>query len=318
MDYLFVINPIAGRGRTRQVFPSLLAGFEELDLAFEAYPTARPGEATTIARQAAESGVPCVVAVGGDGTVHEVVRGLLGSPAALGVLPTGSGNDFCKAVGIPLDLDRAIDVLVRRNARRVDVATLGDHVIANGLGIGLDGAVSHRYRRMKRLRGELGYLWGAITEALCFRAFPARIRAPEMSYAGPVLFCGASNGPYHGGDFRLAPEAKPDDGRLDVHIVRDMPPLRRLAEIPKVRRGAHLDLPQFTLFQAPWVEIAVAARVPAHADGEPFWLEPGRHRIEILPHVLEVIAPDGDGSRNGKGTHDGEDPPGHRHRHGHR
>jgi YegS/Rv2252/BmrU family lipid kinase len=260
-------------------------------LAFEAYPTAKPGEATTIARQAAESGVPYVVAVGGDGTVHEVVRGLLGSQAVLGVLPTGSGNDFCKAVGIPLDLAQAINVLTQRSTRRVDVATFGEHVMANGLGIGLDGAVSHRYRRMKRLRGELGYLWGAIYEALRFRAFPVEIHAPGEHYTGPVLFCGVSNGPYHGGDFQLAPEAKPDDGRLDVHIVRDMAPLRRLAEIPKVRRGKHLDLPEFTLFQAPWVEITVEARAPAHVDGEPFWLEPGRHRIEILPNALEVIAP---------------------------
>lgn len=291
MEFLFIVNPIAGRGKTRRIFPALLAKLEAIGLAFEAVPTAKPGEATTIARQATEAGVPCVVAVGGDGTVHEVVEGLLGSPAALGVLPTGSGNDFCKAIEIPLDLSQAIDVLTRRSTRRVDVATFGEHVMANGLGIGLDGAVSHRYRRMKRLRGELGYLWGAVYEALRFRAFPVEIHAPDEHYAGPVLFCGVSNGPYHGGDFRLAPQARPDDGRLDVHIVRDMARLRRLAEIPKVRKGEHLGLPEFTLFQAPWVEIAVEARAPAHVDGEPFWLEPGRHRIEILPRALEVIAP---------------------------
>jgi YegS/Rv2252/BmrU family lipid kinase len=291
--YAFIVNPIAGRGRTRRLLPVLRSLLEAYKLSYELQLTSGPGEAVQLAEEAASNGAQCVVAVGGDGTVHEVANGLLqlDAPVALGVIPTGSGNDFCKAISVPLDLKGAVRALTHGQRRRVDVCKLKERFIVNGLGIGLDGAVSHRYRRMKRLRGELGYLWGAIHEALTFRAFPARIKTPDWRYEGSVLFTGVSNGPYHGGDFRLAPHARVDDGQLDVHIVRDMFPLRRLVQIPKVRQGTHLELPEFTLRRAPWVEFQLDKRVPAHMDGEPFWLESGCHRVELLPKALEVIAP---------------------------
>lgn len=290
-----VVNPVAGRGRTQRLLPALRARLDAQPRPYELRLTSGPGDAVERAQDAVKRGASIVAAVGGDGTVHEVANGLLSSAtpqgAALGVIPTGSGNDFCKAIGVPLSLEGAVRALVEGRPKRVDVARLGDRYIVNGLGIGLDGAVAHRYRRMRRLRGEPGYLWGAIHEALTFRAFSARVRGPDWEHAGPVLFVGASNGPYHGGDFRLAPDARVDDGQLDVHVVRDMPPLRRLVQIPKVRRGTHLKLPEFSLRRAPWVEFSVERRLPAHADGEPFWLEPGCHRVTLCPKALTVIAP---------------------------
>ncbi len=300
---IVIVNPIAGRGRTQKQLPALKALLRARGIPFELELTAGPGDAVRLAQKAARGGAQTVVAVGGDGTVHEVANGLLahGGPhthkTALGVIPTGSGNDFCKAIGVPLDREGAVRVLLQGRSRLVDVCQMGERFIVNGLGIGLDGAVSHRYRRMRRLRGELGYLWSAVHEALMFRAFPAEIRTPDWGYRGPVLFTGLSNGPYHGGDFRLAPTARVDDGELDVHVVRDIPPIKRWVQIPKVRRGDHLGLPEFLLRRAPWVEFRLEKRVPAHRDGEPFWLEPGRYRVEVLPKALRVIAPQEDAER---------------------
>ena len=292
-QYVFIVNPIAGRGRTRRLLPMLRSLLEAYKLSSELQLTSRPGEAVRLAEEAASNGAQCVVAVGGDGTVHEVANGLLqlNTSVALGVIPTGSGNDFCKAIGVPLELEGAVRALIHGQRRHVDVCRLKERFIVNGLGMGLDGAVAHLYRRMKHLAGELGYLWGAVCEALTFRAFSARVELPDWRYEGPVLFTGISNGPYHGGDFRLAPHAQVDDGQLDVHVVRDMFPLRRLVQIPKVREGTHLELPEFILRRAPWVEFRLDKRVPAHMDGEPFWLEPGCHRVEVLPKALEVIVP---------------------------
>lgn len=294
---VWIANPIAGRGRTRRRLPALEARLRARGVPFDLCLTAGPGDAARLAREAAQAGAEVITAVGGDGTVHEVVNGLLSlsqprpQGVALGVIPTGSGNDFCKAIGVPPDPEEALSALLRGRARRVDVFRLGERFVVNGLGIGLDGAVSHRYRRLRRLRGEAGYLWSAVCEALTFPAFPGRVRTPDWHYEGRVLFTGVSNGPYHGGDFRLAPTARVDDGELDVHVVDDMSPLKRLVRIPGVRRGTHLKLPEFRLRRAPWVEFHIEKRVPAHMDGEPFWLEPGRHRVEILPKALTVIAP---------------------------
>jgi YegS/Rv2252/BmrU family lipid kinase len=288
--YLLIINPVSGRGRTGRLIPHIRSLLKEKGVLYELRITSRPGEATELARMAASGGFTCIVAVGGDGTAHEVINGLVGHDSAFGMIPTGGGNDFPKAAGIPLEIPKAVQTLIQGRRRRVDLGLIGDSYFINGLGIGLDGAVSHRYRDMKRLRGELGYLWGAVQEALRFKGFQVEIRIPDWSYRGTVLLTGASNGPCQGGDFKIAPDAKVDDGLLDIHIIRDMSPLSRLIRIPKVRKGNHLGLKEVEIRRAPWMEVSLDSRLPAHLDGEPFHLEPGKHRIEIVPRALEVIS----------------------------
>ena len=289
-DYLLIVNPTAGRGRTGRLLSSLDSSLKAHGLQYEFRSTHRPGEATKIARSALVEGFKYIVAVGGDGTAHELVNGLIGSSVAFGMIPTGGGNDFPKAAGIPLDFSQAINTLSEKHSRRVDVGLLGNRYFINGLGIGLDGAVSHRYKNMKRLRGELGYLLGAVQEALSFSGFRVEITIPDWSYKGSALLIGASNGPSQGGDFKLAPEARVDDGFLDIHVISDMTPMRRLIQIPKVRQGKHLSLSEVEIKRAPWMEINLDRLLPAHLDGEPFFLEPGRHRIEVVPGALEVIS----------------------------
>lgn len=230
-----------------------------------------------------------IVAVGGDGTVHEVANALIKSSVMLGIIPTGSGNDFAKAAGIPPELPKAIEVLFHGEVHRVDVGRLGDRYFVNGLGVGLDGAVSHRFQRMTHLGGELGYLWGTIHEALTCKAQSMELRTLDWSHRGRALLAGASNGQYHGGNFKLAPNARLDDGLLDVYLIRDMHPLRRLLEIPKVRQGTHLRLQEVEMRTAPWLEIICRDPLLAHMDGEPFQLEPGVHRVEVLPLSLQII-----------------------------
>ncbi len=287
--YLFIVNPIAGRGRTEKRLPSILALLERRNLVTEWCRTAQPREATELAEEGVRKGFTHIVAVGGDGTVHEVANALINLPVTLGVIPTGSGNDFAKAAGIPLELPMAIEVLLYGENHRVDVGRLGDRYFVNGLGVGLDGAVSHRFQRMSHLGGELGYLWGAIHEALTFRARSIELRTSDWEYHGRALLAGASNGQYHGGNFKLVPEAQVDDGLLDVYVIQDMLPLKRLLEIPKVRKGTHVSLPEVQIRRASWVEIVCDNPLLAHMDGEPFQLEPGVHRVEVLPCGLKIV-----------------------------
>ena len=289
-EYLFIVNPVAGRGRTQAILPSLRELLARQKILCELRLTSEPGEATKLAQEGVQMGFTRIVSVGGDGTVHEVANGLIGSAVALGVIPTGSGNDFCKAINIPVELPKAVETLVRGQVRRVDVGRLGRRCFVNGLGVGLDGAVSHRYRLMRHLRGELGYLWGAIHEALTFQARPIELKTADWSYHGPALLAGASNGQYQGGNFKLAPQAVVDDGLLDVYVIHDMIPLKRLIQIPKVRQGRHLSLEELEIRRAPWVEISSESSLPAHMDGEPFQLAQGKHRIEVLPQQLQVIS----------------------------
>ncbi|HEX3034190.1 MAG TPA: diacylglycerol kinase family protein [Thermodesulfobacteriota bacterium] len=289
IEYLLIVNPVAGRGRTRKLLTSLRALLESKKIPNEVWFTSRRGEATELTRKAIAQGFTYIVSVGGDGTAHEIANALIGSSAVLGIIPAGGGNDFPKAVGVPLEIPRAVETLISGRRRRVDVGLLKGEYFINGLGIGLDGAVSHRYQQMKYLRGVPGYFWGAVYEAFAFKGFRVEIVTPDWKHNSIVLLTGASNGQSQGGNFKLAPEAKVDDGLLDIHVIQDMSPLKRFINIPKVLQGKHLSLKEVQIKRVPWVEITLDRHLPAHMDGEPFRLEPGTHRIEAVPGGLEVM-----------------------------
>ncbi|MGQ0793731.1 MAG: diacylglycerol/lipid kinase family protein [Deltaproteobacteria bacterium] len=289
-DYLLILNPTAGRGRAGRVAPRIESLLAAERASFEIRLTSKQGEATGIARRAAREGFPVIVAVGGDGTAHEVINGLVGEGSAFGMIPAGGGNDFPKAAAIPLELERAVKTLIEGKRRRVDLGFLEGRYFINGLGIGLDGAVAHRYRRIKRLRGKIGYIWGAIQEAFVFRGFEMEARTEAREFRCKALLAGASNGPSQGGDFKLAPDAKVDDGLLDFHVIEDMTTMRRLTQIPKALQGRHIGLREVTIERAKWMEIKLGEAAPAHLDGEPFMLSGGWRRIEVRERAIEVIS----------------------------
>ena len=293
--YLFIINPAAGQGRTAGLFASLKSRIEKKGVRFDFRITRVPGDAIAFAREGAEREYTHIISVGGDGTSHEVVKGLMGSSAIFGTIPSGSGNDFPKSAGVPLDPALALDTLFSGGVKAVDVGQLGDRFFINGLGIGLDGAVSHRFKKLRFFRGQLGYVLGAVQEAFAFEGFVTGVKIGDWEYSGRLLLAGASNGMYQGGKFKLAPEANVGDGLLDFHIIKDMNPLQRLVKIPKVLSGTHAGLEEVELRRGREMEITVERALPAHMDGEPFYLKPGTHKISILPGALKVMtAPDSD------------------------
>jgi YegS/Rv2252/BmrU family lipid kinase len=290
---LFIINPAAGQGRTAGLFDSVKPLLDRRNMPFEYMLTSGPGEAESFARDALGRGFSHIVAVGGDGTSHEVVNGILGSQVIFGMIPSGSGNDFPKSAGIPLETARALETVFSGRERTVDLGKLGDVYFINGLGIGLDGAVSHRFKKLKRFRGQLGYVLGAVQEAFSFEGFHTEIAIGDWKHTGKLLLTGASNGVYQGGKFRLAPEARVDDGLLNFHIIRDMSPLERLVKIPKVLNGTHSGLSEVTLKTGTVMEISIDRPQPAHMDGEPFYLGAGAHRIEVVPGALRIMSAQG-------------------------
>lgn len=288
--YLFIVNPAAGQGRTAGLFDTVKPLIDKRNIPYEQRFTSGPGEAESIAGEALSEGFSHIVAVGGDGTSHEVVNGMLGSPLVFGTIPSGSGNDFPKSAGIPLGAREAVETVFSGRERIVDVGKLGDEYFINGLGIGLDGAVSHRFKKLKRFRGQLGYILGAVQEAFSFEGFDTEITIGDWKYSGRLLLAGASNGVYQGGKFRLAPGARVDDGLLDFHIIRDMSALERLVKIPKVLEGTHAGLAEVMLRTGTFMELTLVRRQPAHMDGEPFYMEPGAHRIEVVPGALRIMS----------------------------
>lgn len=286
-----VVNLIAGRGRCQRLWPAIEHALKNSKLPFRHAFTEAPGAATAVARRVAQD-FATVIAVGGDGTIHEVAAGLMHTRAKLGIIPAGTGNDFVKMLGIPpLDPIRAVAVLKAGQTKRVDVGRIGERYFVNGLGVGLDGAVAWRVFRRWHWPGlaRWTYLYAATREALFFRSSELEIKAPDWRESGKLMMVGASNGRYHGGDFKLAPDAQIDDGLFDVYMISDMYPLKRIMEIPKVRRGEHLGLPEVQIKRAPRVEIFSENPLLGHLDGEPLEFSAGTLHIELLPKALEVV-----------------------------
>ncbi len=290
-----VLNPAADRGRATEKEVAIARGLKAHGVSFEIFRTEAPGHATELARKALEEGFSIVAAAGGDGTVNEVAQALVNTEAALGVIPIGSGNDFVKAVGIPKALPQALEVLCRGRVKEVDVGVVeteggARRYFFNCFGAGIDGQIALDYKRMRYLRGELGYLWAAVLEVIRFRGVRARVEAEGFSYEGKVALLPLQNGPFAGGGFHVAPGASPDDGLLDMVIVDDRSIPRRFPLLKRFRDGTYFRLPGIKRLHVKEARVELERSLPAHLDGEVLPRPVARLRAEVVPGALKVVA----------------------------
>jgi YegS/Rv2252/BmrU family lipid kinase len=292
-DAVVILNPAADRGRARRVKDPVARAFRERGWTIELVETERPGHGAQLARRAADGGARCVVAVGGDGAVHEVANGLLasGRDVPLGVVPVGSGNDFAKLVGVYRHSPaRAVARLVTARARAFDVGRLGDEYFVNSLGFGFGPAVVRLRNAMPHLSGFFSYLVPILRAFATFTPPRLEIATAEHAEAGYMMMVEVCNGTTAGGSYRFAPDADPADGLLDVCLVRRLALPRFLLAIPRVMRGTHTGMPEVTIFRARRMVIrSPDTPLCLHLDGE--LREPGGSEcvVEIAAQRLTVL-----------------------------
>jgi len=291
-----IINPKAGRGRGRRYARRLRRYLERSGLRFKAVFSRTRGDVERQAFEACRKGCRHVVVVGGDGTVHEAVNGILRADtgAALGLIPLGTGNDFAKAVGLSMDWRQACDRVVESMAqepRRIDAARCNDFFFANGIGIGLDARVTQASEKLKWLPGSLGYV-AALVKVLIDGVPRTRARiihdgAHREQEISLVVVC---NGQYIGGVFHIAPAARNDDGLLQMVVAEGVNRRQVLRLAPKVIRGTHTGAREATFIEGKRFSIETEAPLPLEADGEVRETDARRIDIEILPGALPILA----------------------------
>lgn len=297
-----IINPSAGHGYTRRVSPVIGEYLQTMGVPFDLVHTSRQGEAIEIARQAVADGFERIIAVGGDGTSHEVVNGLMSTRnghvnGLLGCIPTGSGNDFAVMNGIPTDLRAACQLVVEGKPKVVDVGrvTIDGHITRyfdNTIGVGFDGLVVKETKRLKNLRGIALYLPAVLkTIFVSMRPPKAKIVYDGNMVQTTTLMTVVSNGPREGGAFLVAPNARCDDGLFDIVIAGNMSKLEMLAMIPRFLKGTHLTHRMVSLQKARNVVISSEDPLHIHVDGEIICDEAHHLEVEIIPQVLPLIAP---------------------------
>jgi YegS/Rv2252/BmrU family lipid kinase len=231
------------------------------------------------------------VAVGGDGTVHEVAAACVETRRVMGVLPAGSGNDYIKALGTGTDLARALEVLVGGKVRAVDAGEVNGVGFNNGLGVGFDAEVAAGVAEAPSyLGGTGGYAWSVGRLLWGFRCHEAGLVLDGETIEAKTILVAVALGTTYGSIFRLAPGAVLDDGLFDVIWSEEVNRAEVLRLIPAALKGTLARHPKVHVARAREVVLHLVEEVPAHVDGE--LLAPTLHfHARVLPGVLRVVAP---------------------------
>jgi diacylglycerol kinase (ATP) len=306
---LIVVNPIAGNGRAHGLAPRIETWLAERDIRARLVETRERGHAERLAAAAGDLGHDRVVVVGGDGTIQEVVNGLLdgaggatvASRPSLGIVPGGSGNDLVRDLILPLDSMAALRVALGTTTRAVDIARAIDgegrvrHFHAAG-GVGFDAQVAEVMfgHRWPWQRGRVGYFASTFIELLRFHN--RRIQVRMETEEGPrqveqvCLLVAVSNGAYYGGGMQICPGAEMDDGLLDICLAGDLTTIEALRLLPGIYHGAHVGHPKVAFHRASSIRFEGDEGTLVHLDGEPFGKLPVS--IDVIPGALDVAVGD--------------------------
>lgn len=291
-----ILNPAAGRGqgqRRRKELEHLLArtaaGLPE-PARWEIVPTSGPGSGAAQAAEAAAHGADVVAAAGGDGTYGEVANGLVGTGARLGILPLGTGNDFARALGLARDLEKAVHTLFHGAPRPVDLGRAGERWFINVAGCGFDAVVAERVNQgFRHVSGTAAYVAAVLHALAAFRPAYMRVTTDGETRELRAMLCCLANAQSYGGGMKIAPEARIDDGLLDLCIVGETGRWEFLRTFPRVFKGTHVTHPKVTMLRARHVLLESDPPLPVLIDGEVIGTTP--REFEIVPHAIEVMAP---------------------------
>jgi diacylglycerol kinase (ATP) len=296
-SWAVIVNPTAGRGKAAQAASLLMAALEEREAKAELLLTSGPEHAEQLARRASDSGANIIVACGGDGTIHEVINGIMssGSESTLGILSGGTCNDLAYALGLPNSPDEAIRRILELNVQRIDLGRvdLGGNdyrYFATIATLGFDSEVSEFVdagRCPSFLGASASYLYAAVLKLITYRFPRVTLHGDFETFSEPLLLAAIGNTDRYGARIRVTPAAQPDDGLLDVCIVRKVSKLEVLRVMPRTFSGNHVTHPAVRIERTRQLQIDADRPLWIWGDGERLAQTP--ITVEIAPSSLRVI-----------------------------
>ncbi len=301
--YKIILNPTSGNGNGLKAIPQIEKLLNQHQLSFDLVRTERVGHAIELTRQAVRDGCNAIIAAGGDGTVNEVINGLVQCQLEgltippLAVLAVGRGNDFAGSMGIPADLEGGVQALIDDQRRTIDIGKVTGGVYPEGryfgncVGIGFDAITTIEVHKLPRWGGFLAFLAAVLKTVFLYNKAPlATTQYDDKTLTQRSLLISIMNGRRLGGGFYMAPNSQPDDGLLDLCIAEQMSSLAVIKMIPHFTRGDQATQPSIKTGQAAHITItAVDGPLPAQTDGEIICVDGTRLEIEVLPRQLEII-----------------------------
>jgi YegS/Rv2252/BmrU family lipid kinase len=284
---VLVMNPVAAGGRALRLMPAVRSELRALALDHRFVETRDVGHAVDAAVEAAAGG-ETVVAMGGDGLVSALASAVRGS-GALGVLPAGRGNDFARELSIPTDVPGACRVLADGVERPLDLGEANGKPFICIASTGFDSDANRIANDARLVRGNLVYAYAAVRALIFWRParFTVRLDGERRSFEGYTV--AAANTRFYGGGMRVAPNARPTDGLLEVVMIENVPKLRFLSNLPKVFSDKQVQFEGMQAFRAREVEISADRPFDVYADGDRITSLPVT--VRVLPGALSVITP---------------------------
>jgi diacylglycerol kinase (ATP) len=305
-NIVFIVNPHAGHGSTGSKWPMIEALARDRVGSFTSYITTCAGDARQFAREAIASGATLIVCVGGDGTLNEVVNGIMthkgpeGPDVLLGFVPNGTGCDFIRTVSIPGDIEKAIDLIAERPVRKIDAGRItfpnsnghdGYYYFHNIASFGLGGEVAQRVNRTTKAFGPFfSFIWATLISLFLYGKKKVRVVVDgEFDQEIHAWNIAVANGQYHGGGMWVAPDASIDDGLFNVTIIGDLTRPEVLMNLPKLYNGKIAEIDKVITLTGKQVEALSDQNVLLEVDGE----QPGILPIvvDVVPRALNMIAP---------------------------
>ncbi|MEL5960485.1 diacylglycerol kinase [Streptomyces sp. CLV115] len=288
------VNPTAGRGRGAHAAQPAASALRDAGFSVRTVLGEDADDALRRAREAVAGGTGALIAVGGDGMMSLALQAVAGTMTPLGVVAVGTGNDFARALGLPIRDPAAAgrlaaEALKGGGVREIDLGRVGERWFGSVLASGFDSRVNDRGNRMRRVGGRFKYDLAILAELAAFKPIPYRVRLDD----GPVreieaTLVAVGNGSTYGGGMRICADAVMDDGLFDVTVVGDCSRTTLLKVFPRVYRGTHLSHPKVTVHRVSSIELA-AAGVTAYADGEQLGALPLTARC--VPGAVRVLVP---------------------------
>jgi diacylglycerol kinase (ATP) len=297
MKIAIIHNPVAGSGKRNNRASRLIVKLTEAGHAVRTYTTGKPGDATTLAQQAIFEGAEVVVAAGGDGTVNEVIQGMVGSEVPLAVYPAGTTNVWCKQVKMPRNPRRAAGVIGGGLRRQIDLGRANNRYFLLMTGIGLDGEITQAVDlKLKKRIGKAAYALAAVQAGLRFRAVPITLELDDLdgqmrsvtTRTGMVIVTNTERYAV----MKLAREAQMDDGQLEILVFKEKNFFSRLRRAVSLLTSSCDRDPNIERYRVRHVRIEVANSVGMQIDGDPTgYTDAAPLNIECIPAALKVIVP---------------------------
>lgn len=271
MKIAFIINPVAGRNRKKDIVPIIKNKFKNIYYKYIITHTKDIDDARLITMKYLKQDYKIIVAIGGDGTVREVASGIKEmNKGILGIIPMGTGNDLARTLNIPLSPDKALDRILDHNIRNINIAKVEQNKFLNVASIGIDAEIVKNTRIFKGLfKGKLAYTLGVLRTLFIFKPKSVTIKYDDIEKNEKVLLVAVANGNYYGGGMMISPNSKIDDNQLDICIIKNISKIKLLFLFPSVYNGKHGKYKKYVKFiSANSLKIYSKEKIFLNVDGD--------------------------------------------------